>query len=306
MKNKRIGVMEARDIEASVRRVLRELEAEPPLHLSIVRELLELDRHYFSSRDTGLLNDTVSRLRRAGRQLVLRPTLLLDAVSTAKLSALWLPDKKRILIDDEMPDLKKRWAESHEIGHSLTEWHRDFLLGDDRFTLSAECHETLEAEANYAAGELLFLQERFILEARSREPSLATIRELARTFSNTQTSTLWRLAEKAYKNKPLVGVICNHPHYLEDDFDTVHPCRYVVESEAFREQFSTVSEVELFCAIRSYCTLKKGGPLGERELPLTDVNGCEHIFHFETFFNRYDALTLGVYRKPRPTVAVAS
>jgi len=40
---------------------------------------------------------------------------------------------------------------------------------------------------------------------------------------------------------------------------------------------------------------KVGGLLGEAELILTDDNDDRHRFHFETFFNQYDALTLGRY-----------
>jgi hypothetical protein len=37
----------------------------------------------------------------------------------------------------------------------------------------------------------------------------------------------------------------------------------------------------------SYCGSQSGGPLGCAELILTDDNGDEHIFAFETFFIRY-------------------
>lgn len=60
----------------------------------------------------------------------------------------------------------------------------------------------------------------------------------------------------------------------------------------------------MFRAISSYCGAQTGGPLGSKELVLTDDNGDQHLFPFETFFIRYrppaigDALTLGVYIKP--------
>ena len=255
MKNKPVGLLEARDLDEQVARVLRELSAEPPLRLELVRDLLKLDRQYFSSTDTNYLRETVSRLRRAGQQVIMRPTLLLEAVRSAHLSALWLPDKRRILIDTEIPNLKKRWAEGHEVGHSLAEWHRDYLFGDDLHTLSAQCHETLENEANYVAGRLLFLQDRFVVEAQDREPTMDTVRKLAKTFGNTQTCTLWRLAEEAHRDKPLVGIVCGHPHHPGDDFDPQNPCKYVVESDSFRTQFSTtVSEIDLYNLIRRYCS----------------------------------------------------
>lgn len=306
MKNVPVGQDEGRDIDRQVARVLRELgNPQPPLRLELVRDVERLDRQFFSSSNSSCLDEIVSRLRRAGKQIVLRPTLLLDAVRKAKLSALWLPDGRRILIDDEIPDLKKRWAEGHEIGHSLAEWHRNYFLGDDSYTLSARCDEALENEANYGAGQLLFLKERFLAEARDMEPSLATVRQLARTFGNTQTTTLWRFAEKS--EFPTVGVVCGHPDQRDEDFDPLNPCKYVIESPSFRDRFTqSVSETNLYQIIRGYCTWRRGGPLGEKETVLIDENGDGHVFHFETHFNRYKpggqqrgaALTLAVYLRP--------
>ena len=47
-------------------------------------------------------------------------------------------------------------------------------------------------------------------------------------------------------------------------------------------------------------------PLGQAELALTDDNGERHRFYFETFFNQYDALTLGRYLRPELRVMAVS
>ena len=304
MKNKPVGVGEARDIDSQVRRVLRELgDPEPPLRLELVRDLEKLDRHFYSSEDPSSLQEMVSRIRRAGKQLIARPMLLLEVVRKAELSALWIPDGRRILIDRGIPDLKKRWAEGHEIGHSLADWHRNYFLGDDSYTLSTRCHERLENEANYGAGRLLFLQDRFMEEARDLTPSLKAVRQLAKRYGNTQTTTLWRFAEQA--EHPMVAVVCSHPDEGDADFDPSNPCKYVIESASFREKFtSSVSEAGLYRTIREYCAWKRGGPLGISEQVLYDANGDGHVFHFETWYNQYRgpqrgvALTLAVYLRP--------
>ena len=304
MKNKPVGVAEARDIDSQVRRVLRELgDPEPPLRLELVRELEKLDRHFYSSEDPSALQEMVSRIRRAGKQIVARPMLLLEAVRKAELSAFWIPDGRRILIDSGIPDLKKRWAEGHEIGHSLADWHRSYLLGDDSYTLSSRCHERLENEANYGAGRLLFLQERFMEEARDLTPSLKAVRQLAKRYGNTQSTTLWRFAEQA--EHPMVAVVCGHPDEGDADFDPSNPCKYVIESASFRQMFtSSVSEAGLYRTIREYCAWKRGGPLGTSEQVLSDANGDGQVFRFETWYNQYGgpqrgaALTLAVYVRP--------
>jgi hypothetical protein len=38
---------------------------------------------------------------------------------------------------------------------------------------------------------------------------------------------------------------------------------------------------------------------GSAEVILKDVNGTSHVFWFETFFNRYEALTLAYHVKEK-------
>jgi len=70
--------------------------------------------------------------------------------------------------------------------------------------------------------------------------------------------------------------------------------------------FGQWSEAELFTHVAAYCGAQGGGPLGEAELILTDDNDDRHRFHFETFFNQYDALTLGRYVRPEIRIKAVS
>lgn len=307
MKNLFIGRYEAAELRARVEKVLRDLgNPEPPIDLTDVRELLRLDRQYYSTSDDSAIREVVHKLTIAGKQILARPSLLVDVIRKAQISALFLPDRKRILIDAETPPLKHRWYETHEIGHSLAEWHSDFLYGDSEETLSPTCRERLEAEANYAAGQPLFLRDRFALEAADWAVTLATVRSLAKRFGNTITSTLWRYVEEVHHGQPLVGIVT--PARQDDRFD-VHghlPNRYCIESPAFKERFSNLSEQDLLRVINGYTSYRRGGPLGASEVVLTDSNGDRHVFYFETFSNRHSHLTLGIYRRPvAATVLVA-
>ena len=261
-----------------------------------MRELLKLDIQFYSSTDSGALSEFVSKVKVGAKQIAMRPTLILEVVREAGLKALWLPDRKRILIDEDIADLKKRHAEAHEITHSITPHHGLFCFGDDRETLRTSYHEKIESEANFGSGQLLFLRERFIAEAHDLPQTLTTVRELAKTFGNTITMTLWRLVEEAHANEPIFGMVSPHPKYLCDDFDPTAPCRYFIESPRFRERFGTVTEIEAFEAIQDYSSLAHRGPLGEGDVVFRDCDGEHHRFHLETFFNGYEALTLGTHR----------
>jgi hypothetical protein len=298
MRSVQIGERERVDIDAQVRKVLRGLgNPEPPIRLDDVRELLRLDRHYYSSTDDGALREFVSKVKIGAQQLFLRPTLIFDVVKKAKVSAFWIPDGKRILIDKELPELKQRWAETHEVVHSITEWHQLFLFGDSKRELNPDCHDQLEAEANYGAGRLLFIEGRFVEEARDLGMCLSNIKALAERFGNTITSTLWRYVEQLGVEQPMVGLVTVHPHHLPADHDPQAPCKYFVESVAFRQRFGCVGEIDVFNALGQYCSRARGGTLGSAEVILTDVNGTRHVFWFETFFNRYEALTLAYHVK---------
>ena len=300
-RNRVLSAKTATDIDERVERVLRGLgHPEPPLRLEDVRELLKLDRELYRADDPGVLREAVSRIRIAGIQVYKRPTLLIDAIRKASLQALYLPDRRRILLDGSLPKLKHRWSEGHEIGHSIIPWHDSIMHGDNSLTLKPICQEEVEAEANFAAGRLLFLRERFTEEARSLEPSIEAVRALKGIFGNTLSTTLYRVVESFGADRPLVGMISGHPHPSRRGrkFDPSSPCRHFIQSPAFRRHFGNISEVELFGEVSGYCGAQGGGPLGEDELILTDDNGDRHRFQFESFFNRYDALTLGKYLRP--------
>lgn len=305
MKNTIVGGFEAEDIEQQVAKILRGLgNPEPPLCLDDVRELLRLDRQFYSGSDRSMVREVVSKMLVAGKQLVKRPSLLFDVICKAKLSALWLPDKKRILINQDLPLLKHRWNEAHEIGHSVIPWHQSLLLGDNEYSLDPNCHQQMEAEANFAAGQLLFLQGRFTEEAGDMEPSLETIRHLKTAFGNTYASTLWRFVESIGDNLPMVGMISVHPKRPPEDFDPANPYRHFIQSPGFKERFSRVTGELVFGQVKSYCGFQRGGPLGASEVTLIDDRGDHHVFLFESFSNTHDVLTLGRYLR-RCRVAVA-
>jgi hypothetical protein len=78
---------------------------------------------------------------------------------------------------------------------TVSQWHQTLLHGDNAFSLSPDCHEQVEAEANYGAGLLLFLQDQLVEFSRSSSPTLSLVQSASKRFGNTITSSLWRLVE---------------------------------------------------------------------------------------------------------------
>jgi hypothetical protein len=294
IKNRFLEERTARDIDTQVTKILHGLgNPTRPIELAEVRELLKLDRQYYSSMDDGLLREMVSKAMIAGKQIIARPTLLLDVVRKFDLKAFWVPDRRRIMIDKSQPEPKWRWNETHEIIHSVVPWHDGAMMGDTEYTLTPGGHEQVEAEANYGAGRLLFLQGLFDEYVRGSKPSFDLVQGAKKQFGNTLTTSFWRLIEAL--DIPALGVIGKHPHHERKEIDLAQPFRYFVGSRKFLELFSGVTETEAFAMVKSYCSWNKKGPLGQKELIIADDNGDEHVFLFETFSNSYDVFTLITY-----------
>ena len=297
VRNRFLEARSARDIDAQVSKILRGLgNPTGPIDLDDVRSLLELDRHYYSSTNDGLLREMVSKAKIAGKQLIARPALLLDVVRKFELKAFWVPDRKRIMIDEAQPKPKWRWYETHEIIHSVVPWHAGAMMGDTEYSLTPDCHEQVEAEANYGAGRLLFLQGLFDEYVKSSKPGFDVVQGAQKAFGNTLTTSFWRLVETL--DSPALGVVGKHPHHDRGEIDVTEPFRYFIRSRRFLERFSSITEADTFQMIKSYCSWKKRGPLGQADMAMTDDNGDEHIFLFETFSNTHDVLTLITYVKP--------
>ncbi|RZK36751.1 MAG: ImmA/IrrE family metallo-endopeptidase, partial [Hymenobacter sp.] len=240
-KNKIISDKTAQDIDRRVARVINGLgNPEPPLRLEDVRHLLKLDKAFYTAKNPSAVQEKISRIRVATIQVYERPALLWDAIKKLSLKALYLPDRRRILLDGDLPEKKHRWNEAHEIGHSLLPWHEDVMHGDNNHTLTPDCHEEVETEANFAGGRLLFLQDRFTEEALSSSATIQVIKSLHGKFGNTLSTTLYRFIEVAGKERPLVGMITGHPHKSKRkaDFDAANPAKYFIQSPMFAERFS--------------------------------------------------------------------
>jgi hypothetical protein len=169
------------------------------------------------------------------------------------------------------------------------------MFGDSDHTLLPNCHDGVEAEANHAAGRLLFLAGRFTAEATDYSPSLDAVRELKPRFGNTYTTTFWRCVEAWGVKTPTVGLITQHPHSAKRtiSFDPEKPCRHFIQSGSFAAQYSRMSEKTIFEIVAGYATSARGGSLGETICNLTNDNGEQKQFHFETFNFHFDVLTLG-------------
>lgn len=291
-----VGESEKREITEHVQRILRDLgNPEPPVSLADVRSLLSLNLQYYRSTDPGLIAELTHRFNLLARRTI--PGLgrhLVSALAKSKLCAFWVPDSSRILLDQDVPQAKHRWIEAHEITHSVTPWHKAFLLGDAKQTLDPECHATLEAEANYGAGRILFLQDRFAAEARDLSLNLKSVMQLAERYANSIVSTFWRTVEDRNPKQAVFGLISVHPHHSDiGAHDGADPWRYFIRSALFRTQFANVSPSDVFDLVARHATRRRTGPILLAEDILPDAIGRVFEVRIESFSIKHALLTLG-------------
>ena len=294
-----VGEQEAADIRAQVARVLRDLgNPEPPLDLEAVIDLLKLDFKYYSSTDLSFFDEIAHQVRVAGKLVLREPGRILDVILKAKLSALWLPNGRRIFMDENVPTPKQRHIQAHEIVHSIAPWHQTFLLGDNEITLDPRCQAMIEAEANYGAGQLLFLQGRFVGDARDCDLTWKNLQALKNRYRNTLTTTLWHAVEERDPDAPLLGLIGRHPRHptIGGGADGAN-VRHFIRSLAFRKFFPQVTADDVYAIVRRYVHFSKRGPCGEGSHPLVDINGDRWEFRFQSFCNGYDMLTFASVTK---------
>ncbi len=304
-----VGEIEKRKIRAQVDRILRDIgRTEPPLDLADVRALLSLDLQYYSSTDRGLITELTHRFTiLAKKQLPNLGNHLLAALAKSRLCAFWVPESSQILIDSDVPKPKHRWIQAHEITHSVTSWHKSFLFGDNSRTLDPACHAVLEAEANYGAGRLLFLQDQFSLDARSLPLSFTSIIQLAKRYNNSIVSTFWRAVEERDPGQSVFGIISIHPQHPEvGEHDGPMPWRYFIRSSAFITQFASISADEVYAVVTQKATYRRTGPVLSVDIVFTDVTGSDWEFCIQSHSTGHALLTLGYLVKRRAVVVAVA
>ena len=297
-----IGEYEAKDINERIARLLRDMgNPEPPLRLEEVRSQQKLDLTYYSKADLNLLDEIAHMARLAGSTIASTATRMRDVVEQYGIRGMLMLKEgdKRIFIDNDVKQLKRRFIIAHEITHDLLDWHRSLLLGDNESTLSPTCHQTMEAEANYGARQLIFLGDRFQKEARDYEFEWATIQLLQKKFGNTLTTTLWQMVCARDPNHPCFGLVSKHPYYADIcEKAAANNVAYFPRSRGLIDRFPSVTEDVAFAAVAQHASTRKNGPVGQGETVLYDANGAAHVFEIFSFCNRYDLLTYGVHKGP--------
>jgi hypothetical protein len=202
----------------------------------------------------------------------------------------------RVVATDESLDEKRaRFSVLHEIGHYVLPHHEHTLYVCDETGLSYATRLVMEKEANEFAADLLFLGDRFSVEANSRQISARTVKELAAKYRASFEATARRFAENNFRSCMLIVFKPEQkPNAVDVDAIPTWTVRYCIASPAFKtryfEKVSGMVPPEAVAAVT-----QPGHDIANsfvRELGITGRAGDESTFRAEFFCNTYNIFCL--------------
>ncbi len=186
---------------------------------------------------------------------------------------------------------RARFTVLHEIAHYILPHHQNRLYVCSDADLSFAARHAMEREANDVAADLLFLGDRFLVEANSRPLTAATVKALAHKYQASYEATARRLVEKSLE--PCMLVVFERIADLSV-IGAGQPgrwtVRYCVSSPAFRTRYFATVKGEVPDEIAAQVTSagRDIADAAERELTVPSPAGAEFRLHAQFFYNSYN------------------
>lgn len=255
----------------------------PPVSVGRLLEFRRVHRRFYDLDNPSFYDELKHKVHVHGRPL-------LSFIHKIRLVAMSFFDQADIVIDSGLPLIKHDWTTCHELIHQILPWHRVYFMGDTAQTLHPDWQEMLESEANFGAAEMMFCGALFAEEARDTVPCWASVCELQHRYGKSLTATLRRYVDSR-PDVPM-AMLVSTPRWSVGTEAGSQRCRHCVRSACFEERFGHVSREALLHLVDGVACQRRGGPVADCESVLQDGNGGKSRFRVETFYNRYDLLTL--------------
>jgi len=257
----------------------------PPVRIETVLEHLHLHRDFYDLQNPSFLDRAKHKIKVHGHRLV-------DMLQSVKLVAVLLYDENRIVVDSDLPEIKRDFPSFHETAHRIFVWHRPFFYGDTAQTLDPDWHEQLEAEANYGASALMFCGPVFTREALDTSAEWSSVAAMKERYRKSFVTTLRRYVEHSHDHP--MAMLVSTPCWKETPADQPERWRHFVRSSRFASEFASTAAEDLVKAVDANLFERFTGSVTDFTYCLTDNNGNRHEFAVECFDNSYYILTLFV------------
>lgn len=151
-------------------------------------------------------------------------------------------------------------------------------------------------DANYAASTLMFCGPVFTTEAKDTKPEWASIEQWKKRYGKSYSTTLRRYVQ--FGPDCPMAMLISTPLWMQTPSDQEGRCRHCVPSPIFARRFSQVTASQLLRQVDLSTRRRRGGPVGDFRIVLTDDRGERHTFRGEAFFAQHYVETLFSYVGP--------
>jgi len=198
-------------------------------------------------------------------------------------------------VDPSLSDSKRLFVTYHEVSHGIIPWQHIICTEDDESTLSLECTNLFEAEANFGAAEILFQCERFEQEARDYELSVDSAVYLADNYEGSRHAAIRRFVER--NHRPCLLLVLKRTCRENREGGTSFYVTYSISSKPFLAQFGDPLNLQFINPEHEVGRILNNG--GQGEIALMDLKGFGKTCAVESFSNTYRLFVLVYPREVR-------
>jgi hypothetical protein len=201
-----------------------------------------------------------------------------------------------VATDSSLNEKKIRFSVLHEIGHYVLPKHQEALFVCDDQGLNLSARLVLEKEASEFAADLLFLGDRFSLEANSHSVTAMTVKKLATKYRASFEATARRFVEKNFQACMLIVFEQTSARsQIDANQSPIWSVKYCIASPLFRTQYFEEVRATLSPEITS-AVAQSGRDIAEEttcEISVTlPKEQIEKPFLAKFFYNQYNIFCL--------------
>lgn len=211
-----------------------------------------------------------------------------------------LPDHGLILLNANMPKVRKRTSVFHEIGHDVQPLHKRSAFSCKTKDIDPTAHKEIEKEAFLCGSEIMYPLKPFISDSTSLPLEIGSIRKLGERYKGSLEATSIRYA---HTNQNIMAIVVvqenspNHSHthetpsigqpefpfrippYIRANGHPPAPLRvqYCVTAHRFRKYFRSGTEIREGNIVHQ-CWLTKSPIAGE--IPASALGSSEKFRYF--------------------------
>lgn len=201
--------------------------------------------------------------------------------------------KKKVTYVAPDTPIREIWPKLHELGHQTLIWQNvNVSYVDDQRSLSHDCEELFDREANDFAGEVLFQGEVFTDLSKSLYPDFNSIFHLADKFGASRHATARHFAGESDEPTALISYYPNHRAVSVDGKPALMLGRAHTASEKFIRKYPDLRLPNFLPHTHQWATAIDEGQAVSGSQIMDCGDGTTAKFLWEAWWNTYGLMVL--------------